>query len=301
MFVDDTMQLRRVVPPEWVLIKHPGQAETRPRIEPASTVPLTPVGQELASLGANPTYLHAQAKLVGAALIQIFLIIGLVWLVLRRKGSSRVVPEELACLSLGAVAALGLIVLIPKLSVDYGVLRAFQQTLLVVAPVTAMGLWVVVRKLAPRLPSLSVAVPVGLLLTFTGVVPALLGGYPGRLALSNAGLYYDRHYASDSEVRASTWLAKTREEARSKDPIVAKKSIGYRIVSTTLRAEPVADRLFPTLLTKETYVFVDAQIMRNRQSTVFYTGDHITYDYPMQDLDRRLNLVYSSQQTRIYR
>jgi hypothetical protein len=164
-----------------------------------------------------------------------------------------------------------------------------------------MGLWVVVRKLAPRLPSLSVAVPVALLLTFTGVVPALLGGYPGRLALSNAGLYYDRHYASDSEVRASTWLAKTRAEARSKDPIVAKKSIGYRIVSTTLRAEPVADRLFPTLLTKETYVFVDAQIMRNQQSTVFYTGDHITYDYPMRDLDRLLNLVYSSQQTRIYR
>ena len=45
------------------------------------------------------------------------------------------------------MAALGLIVLVPNLSVDYGVLRAFQQTLLVVAPLMAAGLWMVLRPL----------------------------------------------------------------------------------------------------------------------------------------------------------
>ena len=37
------------------------------------------------------------------------------------------------------MAALGLVVVVPNLSVEYGVLRAFQQTLLVVAPVMATG------------------------------------------------------------------------------------------------------------------------------------------------------------------
>ena len=48
-------------------------------------------------------------------------------------------------------------------------------------------------------------------------------------------------------------------------------------------------------------MFVDEQIARKGVSTVFYSGDLLTYVYPVHDLDKRLNLVYSSGHVRIYR
>ena len=107
--------------------------------------------------------------------MQVLLLAGLVWLVLRRRLRSYDVPAELAYLSVGAVAALGLIVVVPNLSVDYGVLRAFQQTMLVVAPIMAAGLWLLLRplgsRLAPVVTGVTVAVPVLLLLVLGGALP----------------------------------------------------------------------------------------------------------------------------------
>ena len=122
--------------------------------------------------------------------MQVLLLAGLFWLVRRgarqgRKG--RKIPLEVAYVSVGAVAALGLIVLVPNLSVDYGVLRAFQQTMLVVAPLMAAGLALLLRPLGARAGVVLVAVPVVLLLVLTGVLPALIGGQQERIALANSG------------------------------------------------------------------------------------------------------------------
>ena len=155
--------------------------------------------------------MNAAAKVACAGLLQVFLLLGLVWLLWRRRGAGDPPrpPREVAFLSFGAVAALGLIVLVPNLSVDYGVLRAFQQTLLVVAPLMAAGLWMVLRRLGSTAGTLVVAIPVVVLLILGGVLPALIGGQQQRLALSNSGSYYDRFYTSDSETQAIDWLART--------------------------------------------------------------------------------------------
>ncbi len=73
------------------------------------------------------------------------------------------------------------------------------------------------------------------------------------------------------------------------------------MLAATNNAAPIADRLYPTLLTKDAYVYVDSQIVGKGTSTLFYTGDLLSYVYPTQKLDRRMNLVYSSPGTRIYR
>ncbi len=132
--------------------------------------------------------------MVAAGLMQVFLIAGLLWLVWHRRtpvaeeddaddeSDEPRFPNEFVYLSVGAVAALALIVLVPNLSVDYGVLRAFQQTMLVVAPVMAAGLWLLLRPLGKRVAAgaLVVAVPVALLLVLGGVLPTLLRRPPGR-------------------------------------------------------------------------------------------------------------------------
>jgi hypothetical protein len=192
-------------------------------------------------------------------------------------------------------------VLVPSLSVEYGVLRAFQQTLLVAAPVTAAGMWLLVRPLRTRAAMLATAIPVALLLVLCGAAPALLGGNPARLALGNAGLYYDRYLAADSDVRSMSWLAAAIDENGPHPQVIASRNHGIRIAATRNEPSLVADRMYPTLLTRGSYVFADSHLQQKRQSSVFYSGDLITYVYPLRLLDRRLDLVYSSGSSRVYR
>ena len=303
-YVGKTMTYRNEkIAPQDLLIRHPGKAELRPEIVPASKAPLTPVGKLLNSLGINPVHLNAAAKVACAGLLQVFLLLGLVWLLWRRRGAGDPPrpPREVAFLSFGAVAALGLIVLVPNLSVDYGVLRAFQQTLLVVAPLMAAGLWMVLRRLGSTAGTLVVAIPVVVLLILGGVLPALIGGQQQRLALSNSGSYYDRFYTSDSETQAIDWLARTDAATQYRSKIIGNRNVMVKMLAATNNAAPIADRLYPTLLTRDAFVYVDRQILDEGRSTIFYTGDLINYVYPQQELARRLDLVYSSPRSRIYR
>ncbi len=74
-----------------------------------------------------------------------------------------------------------------------------------------------------------------------------------------------------------------------------------KMLAATNNAAPIADRLYPTLLTRDAFVYVDRQILDEGRSTIFYTGDLINYVYPQQELARRMDLVYSSPKSRIYR
>ncbi len=140
-----------------------------------------------------------------------------------------------------------------------------------------------------------------LLLVLTGVLPALVGGQQERMALANAGSYHDRFSASESEIRAMGWVAAAEREDRYRSRIIANRNVGVRLLALTDNRAAVADRLFPTLLTRDGYVYVDGQVADRHQSTIFHTGDLLTYVYPLGVLDRHRDLVYSSAHSRIYR
>lgn len=270
MFVRDSLDYRDAeIPPELRTIPDPGPAELAPEVH---TQPATPV------------------KLLCALVMEAFLFLGLIWLFRRRN--DHVLPREVTFLTWGSMAALGLIVVVPNLSVDYGVLRAFQQTLLVVAPVLATGLemgtaFVLGRRI------LTAVVPVALLV--------VLAGTQQRIGLENAGTYYDRFFASDSEMRGIAWLGAVDHADRTNERIIANRNVNVRLLALSQNRAPVSDRLYPTLLSRDAYVFVDGQILDQGESTLFYTGDLLTYAYPLHELDRHLDLVYDAPEARVYR
>ena len=271
MFVQDTLDYRNEeIPRDLRTIRHPGPAELAPDVH---TQPATPV------------------KLVCAVVMEGFLFLGLIWLFRRRSatsGGDPALPREFTFLTWGSMAALGLIVVVPNLSVDYGVLRAFQQTLLVVAPVMAMGMWVVLRTR-----TLTAVVPVALLV--------VLAGTQQRIGIENAGSYYDRFFASDSEMQGLTWLGEVDHADRTNERVIASRNVNVRLLALSENRAPVSDRLYPTLLSRDAYVFVDGQVLDQGESTIFYTGDLLTYRYPLPELDRHLDLLYDAPQARVYR
>jgi uncharacterized membrane protein len=286
------------------------------------------LGRGLDKVGLDPVEVNKAVRFGSAVVMQVVLLAGLVWLVTRRRrrpdasedsedsddsdetpqprphlvdGGGPAALHELRYVAIGATTALGLIVLVPNLSVDYGALRAFQQTMLVVAPVMAAGLWMLLRPFGRHSARLFVAVPLVLLLLLTGMLPAFIGGQQQRIALGSSGPYYDRFYATDSDVSAVSWLTSVDHEDLSNQRVIANRNVDVRMLAATGNRAPVSDRMFPTLLTKDSYVFVDGQITQEGVSTVFYSGDLLTYVYPRHDLGSRLNLVYSSPRARIYR
>ncbi len=305
-FVDDTLDLRKQAPASILLVKNPGPEELRPPIVEASTMPLTPVGHALDAVGISAESVTNVAKLGCAALMQLFLMIGVFRLLVRgRRGSHRKLEArlspELTCVVLGVMAALGLVVVVPSLSVEYGVLRAFQQSLLIVAPVMAAGMWTLLKLFGRRAAMLAVVVPVGLLLVLSGVASSLLGGHQARLALANSGLYYDRYISADSDVTSMSWLSSAEDNDGSAPKVITGRNDVLPTVTAGLSPADVVDRIYPTLLTKGSYVFVDSRMAKTHKSTIFYSGDRISYHYPMENLDRLLDLVYSSGRSKVYR
>jgi uncharacterized membrane protein len=288
MFVQETLDYRDAeIPASQRVVPDPGSAELKPALH---------------ELDASPV--DNALKLGCALVMQVFALLGVLWL-LRRRLRGTDASREVTFLTGGAMAALGLVVLVPNLSVDYGVLRAFQQTLLIIAPTMALGMSVALRPLTARAPRLSLAlvavVPVGLLLVLSGVLSVALGGQQQRIAMANAGTYYDRFAVSDSSLDAIRWLASIDHADRSNERIIANRNVNVRLLGLSDNRAPVSDRLYPTLLSNDAYVFVDAQILEQGTSTIFYTGDLLTYTYPLQDLDEHLDLVYSAPDARIYR
>ncbi|WP_243056627.1 hypothetical protein [Nocardioides sp. SR21] len=265
-FVDATLDYRAAeIPEELQVLPNPGPEVTEPELYPVASTPV---------------------KLACALVMQAFLLLGLVWLLRRRKDSG--FPREVVFLVWGSMAALGLIVVVPNLSVDYGVLRAFQQTLLVVAPVMAMGMWFVLRRRF-----LCAVTPVALLV--------VLAATQQRIGIANAGVYYDRFFTTDSAIHGIEWLGTTDRADKRNERIIANRNVNVRLLGMSDNRAPVSDRLFPTMLSRDGYVFVDGQILDQGESTVFWTGDLLTYTYPIRALDRNLDRIYDAPQARVYR
>jgi hypothetical protein len=302
-FVEGTLELRKEVPRELPLIKNPGPVDTRPDLVEPDEAPVTPAGRVVEGVGLDLGALVGAARLAAALLIQGLLAVG-VWTLLRNRFGRRTpgkVSLEVLCTVLGVGGALGLVVLIPRLSVEYGVLRAFLQSMLVLAPVAAVGLWVVLGWVRRQTPTWLAAVTLLVVAVLTSVLPALFGGGPARVALANAGLYFDRYVVPDSDRLAAERIAIAPDASGQLPKVLAPRHQSIRLVTAGVPAEEVADRTFPTLLNVNSYLFADALMTREEEDTIFYQGDRITYRYPLGQISRLMDLVYSAGDSRVYR
>ena len=195
-----------------------------------------------------------------------------------------------------------LITILPNLSVDYGVLRVFQQEMVFLAPVMVIGS---ISLLRPFGNVWRMRLAAGLCLLFfistTGLLPQATGGYGPQLSLNNSGQYYDLYYMHPQELAAVSWLygkpgtlpAGIQADANS-------DRFAFTAPSEVTGNQVLLD-LFPTTIQTSTWVILSAPIVRHDRATTFVDGDLISYKYPMAVLQRTKNLVYNNGLTQIYR
>ena len=173
---------------------------------PQPNLPVTRAGHTFAHAGISPTTVNDVMRSLAAKGEQVFLLIGMLGLLLskRRRGT---VGREYYYLCAAAIAVLVAVTVLPDLSVEYGVLRVFQQALILVAPVIVVGSLTLFQPLGRWWRQ---ALAGGLGLAFfastTGLIPQALGGYPAQLNLNDSGQYYDLYYMTPQQQAAVNWL-----------------------------------------------------------------------------------------------
>ena len=185
----------------------PPPASCATRLLPTDTLPTTAAGRALESAGANPNSVNRWSRSAAVALFELGAVAGamVLWLRTRRSLGS---AHTVAVLSAGALVMLAATVFLPQLSVDYGLLRLYQQLLVVLAPAAVLAVTTALRPLGRLAMRTGTAVVVtGCLVTTSGLLPQAIGSYQPQLSLNNAGPYYHAYYVSADDLAAARWSA----------------------------------------------------------------------------------------------
>ncbi|MEU6403056.1 DUF2206 domain-containing protein [Streptomyces sp. NPDC046985] len=265
-------------------------------VVPAPAMRLTPVGRALEGLGVSVPGLNGGLRQAAALFFQVMAMAGFAVALWARRSAFRPLRDQVT-IAAGAWCMVAVFTLVPQLSVDYSLLRAFQQGLFFFAPFLATATLWALRWAGRRTVPLACALLAALLLDLSGVVPKVLGGYPAQLQLSDSGQYYAIYYPHAEERRAALWLdARLTKQGSG---LVQTDRFSYGRLQALLTHPTLAD-VHPAALRTDSYVLLGTTPARTGLVTVFYGGDLITYRYPMDVLDSR-DLIYSNGGAVIYR
>ena len=200
-------------------------------------------------------------------------------------------------LALSAIILLGIIVALPFISINYDYNRAYQQLLIVIAPLFVLA-FSLVKKIKD--PSILIAIFSAfylLLLSYAYSVP--LGGADTGITFSNNGSNYDADYTHKSDVIAANWLV---SNTTSRTPVYADSYANYKInlANNSAPNESVNTDLFDYASKPYDYVYTDFANNKYGLSMFTYNGNLLVFKMPNSDLSADKNLVYSNGYSKIY-
>lgn len=260
-------------------------------------LPRTGAGRALASAGVSPEGLNAFLRDSLSKLYQLALLAGVVAaIVWGRRAIARHV--ELWAMALAALFIVALQVVLPALSMNYGVMRAFLQGMIFFGPLVVVGVGLLGRWAGRRGAAVAtVAVPVVAFASLTGLLPTLTGGYPAQLNLHNQGLYYTAYYTRDTDLDAARRVLPLVEPGSWVQP---QMQVDRFALARVLPGTQLGEDAFPARLRTDGVVFLGAQVVNDGVATVAIGGDFLMYRYPRDVLERTHNLIYANGTVEVY-
>lgn len=268
-----------------------------------NTLPLTSIGKIFASTGLNVVSFNYIFRQASAKILQILVVVGLFFVVLKKEFLIKLLDTEFVLLAGGSLVLVLSQIILPVLSVEYGVLRAFQQSLFFLSIFIVVGSLVLVGKFKNNVQIIfSGALAIILFLSSTGVLTQILGGYGPQLHLNNDGTYYDIYYLHETEVVGISWLASKIANKNVGEYQSEVQSDRYSFSKVkSLSDINILNDIHPGLIRKDSYVYLGFANVHKQQATLSYNSNLITYTYPIQFLDDSKDLVYSNGGVKIFR
>jgi uncharacterized membrane protein len=262
---------------------------------PALLVAPTAVGNALRKIGINPNGLNSMFRSLIARLLQLLAGLGVVLVFLGWRRSPRVTAEHVY-VAIGSIVLLVGSVVLPVLSVNYGLLRMFQQALLVLAPLVIIGILFLFRPIGAKRAEIAACVVTAIFFfSLTGLMPQITGSYSPELNLNNSGEYYENYYTHPQEVSAMQWLnsVATKNSVIQTDTFAASRFQVY----TPFNIDP---NDFPSVVYRNSYVVLGTDTVQTGISTVSQNGEIVDFRYPIAFLKSNKNLIYASNGAEIF-
>lgn len=285
------------------------------------TTPLGSVGREYGLMLKDVvTYVgRLLAKIMQGAIV-----LGLLYVLFSRRWPRRI-DAEYYVLAVLTIFFVLLCIVVPMLSIEYGLFRALQQSMFILAPFLVLGLllvgqgfaWLVERWLRlVRVPGdsqmrqegytygVAGTLTILFMLYATGVMTHLVGGNLPPAHLYNVGDDYRHYIVEPGEYEAIQWIKeeqrRTFEETGyyatvQTDRFMHKKLSAYM-------TEGISYHVYPGVVQRDAYVVV-SPAMRFSQSAgmVYHEGVNIKYAYPLSFLDEVKDVVFDNGTVVIYR
>lgn len=256
-----------------------------------AVLPPTPFGNLLTSLHIPVFTIQSELRLLSAYFMQIFVFIGIVSVLFIKNKQQFDLQFLLLCF--GSILLLALITVLPALSVEYGVLRMFQQFLFLLSLPILLGLNAIFSFMKEQKRILFVGIiAIFLFLNLTGFIAHLTGEYYPQLILDNAGLYYEAYYTHGADVSSIVWLSKNdvQHVPVATDLAGANKFLDYGTIKASAKN-------FPILIPRDAYVYLQV----SNDTIVSINHNVFIYSSDKHFLDDNKNLIYSNGRNNIYK
>jgi uncharacterized membrane protein len=266
-------------------------------------LPLTDLGKSLRSVGIDVPLFNFIVRSLWAKILQILILVGFVAIVWNKKFIEKDLEDEYVLLSLGSLVFMALIIILPVLSSEYGVMRAFEQSLLFLGLLIVIGSQFIFSKMPEVYQKFAASfLVIFFFFSITGVITQLLGGYGPQMHLNNAGTYYEIYYISETENSGVDWLIKEVDRNN--------KTNGYAVVQSSIyplskgnvdiNAAVIGD-IYPGVVRRDSYILLGKTDTQLKKASASFNDTNFTYSYPMEFLDENKSLIYSNGEVNIYR
>lgn len=224
-----------------------------------------------------------------------FLILGLIYIfylkIIRKKFDLEYILMILVCSFI-----ITLMLIHPTLSLFYNVSRLYLQILVISSVSAIFGNILILPFLRQNIRlSVTSVILVILFIFYSGFSTAIIGGET-LMQLYNFGYEYNTYYIHKSEITAIHWLGVNRNYST---PVYADNVSNLRLKSV-LNINASTD-VFPSLIFVNSYVFSRYANIVDNSANISFDGKALVYNHPIQFLNDRKNLVYSTGVTAIHK
>lgn len=277
---------------------------------PEQRIPVTGLGAFFKKLHIDmPAVMSFFGQLLQKSM-EVLAPIGLI-IVLFRRSIFDEVDSEIYLISAFCFVFIGLNIVLPVLSVEYGIFRAMQQSMFIMAPflvagivVLGQGLARVSKRIVRFNPNVfAYAFATVFFMYSTHFLPYLFGNTPAILHLSNYGVYYNNYLISDAEVYGVDWLSNTDSQSQESNGVrLSIQTDKYsKVKFASITGINAYNNIFPGVIRKDSYVFLNPVTAQEQRTAAVYNSDVITYQYPTQFLDNVKALIYTNGGAEVYR
>ncbi len=229
---------------------------------------------------------------------KIFMLFGLIVLIFSGLGKV-FIDVDYAKLILANFSVLAMALVLPAVSTDYDIMRAYQQLLIVLSLPCIIGGVIILRKLYKKntFQYLSIFIIVYYLF-LSPFIPQFVGLNQAHLQSNNYGLYYNLYYVHPTEIASINWYTDHRQ---SGIPLFADWYSTKKITTFAPQKIWVIDNVLPKNITKDSYVFVSDTNKTKGAAYVFYQGKETNYRFPTEFLYEQKDTIYSNGGSEILR